>query len=441
MSLSNFFDKLGWMLQIDSSGSLNDDKSSITIQAKHFYHWDGNVGIVDVLTNAADYEPAYHMGACDEWVPDVDFDEWIVGGPNQIEDHRTISWNPGEPRAFVSRMALIPKDECDHVIALCEKRSQEMGSWGTSSGAHCDMDIKELPEVLEWFNSRLKSTIFPLLAYLFPDKIKSATHMRANDAFVVKYDMEGQRALPLHVDEGAFTFTIALNDMCDYEGGGTRFEMARRPGSDEPWHEEVLNADAGGVVAFAGKVRHGGMQIQSGTRYIISAFSCWVDENMLKKESLQSLQNGMADFEPDSWWETELALERKWNLLRGGIAWMTDTFTTENLNDPAFFGNQITLKAGNTEKTYFLDNSGGYFTCNQLISNISDFEKLIRPLSDLRCTSYASAAAACASSAAAAADLINANKNLLNIHFDQLKLINPEEDVINHKYTPLWTSG
>ena len=42
MSLSNFFDKLGWMLQIDSSGSLNDDKSSITIQAKHFYHWDGN---------------------------------------------------------------------------------------------------------------------------------------------------------------------------------------------------------------------------------------------------------------------------------------------------------------------------------------------------------------------------------------------------------------
>tara|TARA_B100001094_G_scaffold89932_3_gene85960 strand:+ start:13190 stop:13510 length:321 start_codon:yes stop_codon:yes gene_type:complete len=106
-------------------------------------------------------------------------------------------------------------------------------------------------------------------------------------------------------------------------------------------------------------------------------------------------------------------------LLRGGIAWMTHTFTTENLNDPAFFGNQITLKAGNTEKTYILDNSGSYFTCNQLISNISDFEKLIRP----------------------AHDLINANIELRNIHFYQLKLINPDEDVINHKYTPLWTSG
>ena len=96
-----------------------------------------------------------------------------------------------------------------------------------------------------------------------------------------------------------------------------------------------------------------------------------------------------------------------------------DILTTENLNEPAFYGNQITLKAGNTEKTYILDNSGSYFTCNQLISNISDFEKLIRP----------------------AHDLINANIELRNIHFYQLKLINPDEDVINHKYTPLWTSG
>ncbi len=96
-----------------------------------------------------------------------------------------------------------------------------------------------------------------------------------------------------------------------------------------------------------------------------------------------------------------------------------DILTTENLNEPAFYGNQITLKAGNTEKTYILDNSGSYFTCNQLISNISDFEKLIRPVHDL----------------------INANIELRNIHFYQLKLINPDEDVINHKYTPLWTSG
>lgn len=224
---------------------------------------------------------SYHRGPCEAWTGGVDFDEWAVGGPEQIEDHRAVRWAPGEPRAYASKGALIPKAECDRVIALCEKRALDMGGWQKARHAQAattDMNVKDVPEILEWFNTRLQSTLFPMLASRFPDKIKSATDIRAHDAFIVKYDMEGQRSLPLHVDESAFSFTIALNDRTDYEGGGTRFERARRPGSDDPWREEVLNADAGGVVAFAGKARHGGMQITSGTRYIIPLF-CYVDEN------------------------------------------------------------------------------------------------------------------------------------------------------------------
>ena len=224
---------------------------------------------------------SYHRGPCEAWTNDVEFDEWVVGGPDQIEDHRCITWKPEEPRAYASKGPLIPKEECDKVIALCEKRAEELGGWQKARHAQAattDMNVKDVPEILEWFNSRLKSTLFPMLASRFPDKIKDASDIRAHDAFIVKYDMEGQRALPLHVDESAFSFTIALNDMSDYEGGGTRFERARKPGSDEKWREEVLNADAGGVVAFAGKARHGGMQITAGTRYIIPLF-CFVDEN------------------------------------------------------------------------------------------------------------------------------------------------------------------
>ena len=126
--------------------------------------------------------------------------------------------------------------------------------------------------------------------------------------------------------------------------------------------------------------------------------------------------SGSGDFSGDS---SSITIQAKGFYHWDGNISPVDILTTENLNEPAFYGNQITLKAGNTEKTYILDNSGSYFTCNQLISNISDFEKLIRPVHDL----------------------INANIELRNIHFYQLKLINPEEDVINHKYTPLWTSG
>jgi len=126
--------------------------------------------------------------------------------------------------------------------------------------------------------------------------------------------------------------------------------------------------------------------------------------------------SGSGDFSGDS---SSITIQAKGFYHWDGNISPVDLLTTENLNEPAFYGNQITLKAGNTEKTYILDNSGSYFTCNQLISNISDFEKLIRPVHDL----------------------ITANIELMNIHFYQLKLINPEEDVINHKYTPLWTSG
>ena len=95
---------------------------------------------------------SYHRGKCDEWTNDVDFEEWVVGGPDKIEDHRTVSWLPEEPRAFASKGPLIPKDECDKVIALCEKRAEEMGGWQKARHAQAattDMNVKDVPEILE----------------------------------------------------------------------------------------------------------------------------------------------------------------------------------------------------------------------------------------------------------------------------------------------------
>ncbi len=95
---------------------------------------------------------SYHRGKCEEWTNDVDFDEWVVGGPDKIEDHRTVSWLPEEPRAYASKSPLIPKEECDKVIALCEKRAEEMGGWQKARHAQAattDMNVKDVPEILE----------------------------------------------------------------------------------------------------------------------------------------------------------------------------------------------------------------------------------------------------------------------------------------------------
>ena len=75
------------------------------------------------------------------------------------------------------------------MIALCEKRAEEMGGWQKARHAQAattDMNVKDVPEILEWFNARLKSTLFPMLASRFPHKIKDAADIRAHDALMVK---------------------------------------------------------------------------------------------------------------------------------------------------------------------------------------------------------------------------------------------------------------
>ena len=163
------------------------------------------------------------------------------------------------------------------------------GGWLSARHAQAattDLAVKDVPELLAWFNVRLEDTLFPMLQRRFPDKIARASQIRVHDAFIVKYDADAQRALATHVDESAFSFTIALNDRSDYEGGGTRFESSRKRDDDDDdrpeWAPRVLNADAGGVVCFPGRVRHGGHAITKGTRYIIPLF-CFLDENKSKK--------------------------------------------------------------------------------------------------------------------------------------------------------------
>lgn len=121
-----------------------------------------------------------------------------------------------------------------------------------------------------------------MLASRFPHAVKSAAQLRVMDAFVVRYDAREQASLPTHQDENTLSFTIALNDRSEYDGGGTVFERLR------PWdglreasrgfEQTILNADAGGVVAFPGRLRHGGSVVTSGRRYIIPLF-IYVDSN------------------------------------------------------------------------------------------------------------------------------------------------------------------
>ena len=120
--------------------------------------------------------------------------------------------------------------------------------------------------------------LYPLLAEAFPvladgstnlDPDSGASRMRVHDAFIVRYDIErdGSLSLPEHCDTSSMSFTVALNSSSqgNFEGGGTWFEALGEEG-------QVVDADVGRAVAFAGPLRHAGYPIKRGTRVILVLF-------------------------------------------------------------------------------------------------------------------------------------------------------------------------
>jgi hypothetical protein len=72
----------------------------------------------------------------------------------------------------------------------------------------------------------------------------------------------------LRFSQSEYSFTIALNSLDEYEGGGTYFVDLG----------QAVNVDRGHCITFPGGLRHGGDPITSGVRYIIAVFLFVSDE-------------------------------------------------------------------------------------------------------------------------------------------------------------------
>ena len=190
---------------------------------------------------------------------------------DQVDRH--VDWSTGKERlasrgtVFKTRDALLDPADCAWVINQVEAHAAVSG-WTRDRHVQApttDIPVSQVPAIREWFDEALTSTLFPMVASRFPHAISDPAQLRVLDAFVVRYDAREQASLPTHVDENTFSFTIALNDRSEYEGGGTYFERLRPVGdASAPFEPTTLNADAGGCVAFPGKLRHGGSVVTAG---------------------------------------------------------------------------------------------------------------------------------------------------------------------------------
>lgn len=124
-----------------------------------------------------------------------------------------------------------------------------------------DCEVHSLPWLEAEMAAELRGRLLPAIATLF-EVDEAALFVR--DQFVVKYSsaMGQQRGLSSHYDESCFSFVMQLNDPADFAGGGTLFAHA----------PEVIRVAQGETLLFCGYNYHTGVEVTSGTRYILTGF-------------------------------------------------------------------------------------------------------------------------------------------------------------------------
>jgi hypothetical protein len=165
---------------------------------------------------------------------------------------------------FIQRFTynnIFGKNVCEWFIAESENYARLNGGWTTQR--HHNYPTTDLP--LEKITSIFGFTLFSFnnifdrikKSYCLPDYLT----FNISDLFVVKYDSDMQNSLEMHHDGSFFSMNILLSDTNDFEGGGTYFNDGIT---------SYLNQ--GDLLVHSGKVKHSGLTITKGNRYVLIAF-------------------------------------------------------------------------------------------------------------------------------------------------------------------------
>ena len=165
---------------------------------------------------------------------------------------------------------VLSNDLCDYIIGESEKyaknnKDENNDGWTISrhkSYPTTDLPVNAIPSLSNLIKSIVYYKIFPYIECYY--KVNKYL-LSLGDLFVVKYDSAKQKLLQKHKDGNLFSFNILLNDISNFEGGGTIFYN-----KDDT--ETIVQNTKGGLVIHSGLQFHAGNQITKGIRYILVGF-------------------------------------------------------------------------------------------------------------------------------------------------------------------------
>ena len=176
--------------------------------------------------------------------------EWISKSTKNMVENAL--WHIHEVPCFLNNK------DCEYIIECAECH----GGW-THKRHHnyptTDIPIEHLKEVTSMWHV-LQPRIIDTCKDVY--MLEQSATISMFDVFVVKYDVSGQSGLELHRDVSELSFILLLSHPSSFVGGGTRYEHC----------DAVHCVDQGSLLVHCGKMRHSGVAITQGTRYVLVGF-------------------------------------------------------------------------------------------------------------------------------------------------------------------------
>ena len=152
--------------------------------------------------------------------------------------------------------SFVTESRCQEII----EKSNKHGHW--TSNRHTNYPTTDIP--IDDIQQLDVNTELEKIKEICKDKynLESSATVKPYDIFVVKYDAAGQNHLNLHRDSSDLSFILLLSNPSDFEGGGTFYELQKK----------TVTHQQGDLTIHCGKLRHAGVAITKGTRYILIGF-------------------------------------------------------------------------------------------------------------------------------------------------------------------------
>jgi hypothetical protein len=152
-------------------------------------------------------------------------------------------------------------DICKWIVDECEHYALYNNGWMKkrhSYYATTDLPIDNIKTIFNYIMTSLNTITSKIeKAYNLNNNVK----LNYKDIFVVKYKYDEQCLLDMHQDGYFISFQILLSDTKDFEGGGTYFDDGL-----------IMKPEQGDLIIHSGKIKHSGLPIKSGCRYLLVGF-------------------------------------------------------------------------------------------------------------------------------------------------------------------------